>query len=118
MLCVSLRLAHLNTAYPGLKLFSPLLCGLLLLLNEADLVVDGVQLLLRRRMQGVNQSISGGLQALEENQQYDLTFLLHHQQRVCSPIKLPTFLLTYQLPFPSVIVLRYLSLHSINYVMD
>jgi hypothetical protein len=58
MLCVGLRLAHLNTAYPGLKLFGPLLCGLLLFLNEADLVVDGVQLLLMRRMQGVNLTIN------------------------------------------------------------
>ena len=50
----------LNTAHPALKLLGALLRGLLLLLDQSDLVVDRVELLLQHAGQGLSVSLAAG----------------------------------------------------------
>ena len=50
----------LNTSHPGLQLLRPLLGALLLLLDQPDLVVDGVQLLLQHAGQGLGVRLTPG----------------------------------------------------------
>ena len=49
----------LNTSHPGLQLLGPLLSRLLLLLDQPDLIVDGVKLLLEHASQGLRGSSTG-----------------------------------------------------------
>ena len=50
----------LNAANPALELLGALLRGLLLLLDQSNLVVDGVQLLLQHAGQGLGVSLAAG----------------------------------------------------------
>ena len=57
----------LHAANSALKLFCSLLSGVLLLLDQPDLVVNGVELLLQHAGQGLGVSLTTGRQQISQH---------------------------------------------------